>query len=145
MNRIPTVEALEKRGMVLIDDRCKFCNEGLDSVAHIFTVCPLALGLWEKISFWCRIPKFFIFSFRDLVEIHKFGARRSVERKAIHGIVLSACWVLWKARNNLRFNDKRSSIEEVFSEVMVVSFFWFKHRVKKGSFDWGDWCKFVNM
>ncbi|KAM0001061.1 putative reverse transcriptase zinc-binding domain-containing protein [Helianthus debilis subsp. tardiflorus] len=122
LNRIPTVEALEKRGMVLIDDGCNFCNENLDSVSHIFTACPLALGVWEKISFWCRIPKFFVFSFRDLVEIHKVGDRSLAERKALHGIVISTCWVLWKARNNLRFNGISSNVDEVFSEVMIVSF-----------------------
>ncbi|KAI3792985.1 hypothetical protein L1987_35597 [Smallanthus sonchifolius] len=145
MNRIPTVEALAKRGVVVIDDMCSFCNAGFDSVNHLFTACPLALGLWEKISYWCRIPNFFIFSFRDLLEIHNLGVRRASERKVLHGIVLSACWVLWKARNSLRFNGKRCSVDEIFSEVRVVSFFWFKHRAKKGKLDWGDWCKFVNM
>ncbi|KAJ0780408.1 putative RNA-directed DNA polymerase [Helianthus annuus] len=134
LNRIPTVEALEKRGMVVIDDGCNFCNENLDSVSHIFTACRLALGVWEKISFWCKIPKFFVFSFRDLVEIHKVGDRSLAERKALHGIVISTCWVLWKARNNLRFNGISSSVDEVFSEVMIVSFFWFKYRAKKRQF-----------
>ncbi|KAJ0754284.1 putative RNA-directed DNA polymerase [Helianthus annuus] len=145
LDRIATVEALQTRGITVIDDVCNFCNEGLDSVMHIFSACPFALGVWEKISFWCRIPRFSIFSFRDLLEVHKVGNKRQSERDAIHGIVITASWVLWKARNKWRFEGIRSSIEEVFSEIRVVSFFWFKHRAKKGSFDWGDWCKFVNM
>ncbi|KAJ0920544.1 hypothetical protein HanRHA438_Chr05g0242541 [Helianthus annuus] len=67
------------------------------------------------------------------------------ERMALQGIVEVACWFLWKARNDLRFNGKRCNVEEVFSEVRLVSYFWFKCRAKNGSFDWGDWCKFVNM
>ncbi|KAJ0937659.1 putative reverse transcriptase zinc-binding domain-containing protein [Helianthus annuus] len=145
LNRLPTVEALEKRGMVVINDGCNFCNESLDSVTHIFTACPLAMGVWERVGFWCNIPKFFVFSFRDLIEIHKVGNRSSAERKALHGIVITTCWILWKARNELRFNGVRRSVEDVFSEILIVSFFWFKFRAKSGNFDWGDWCKFVNM
>ncbi|KAJ0436408.1 putative RNA-directed DNA polymerase [Helianthus annuus] len=85
MNRVPTVEALGKRGVVIIDDMCNFCNEGLDSVSHIFTACPLALGVWEKVSFWCRIQNFFVFSFRDLLEIHNVGSKGKSEREAIYG------------------------------------------------------------
>ncbi|XP_035838867.1 uncharacterized protein LOC118486491 [Helianthus annuus] len=145
MYRIPTVDALANRGVVVIDDLCSFCSAGSDSVDHIFTLCPFALGLWEKISFWCRIKNFFIFSFRDLLEIHEQGTRSASDRLILHGIIISACWVLWKARNDIRFNGKRRNVEDLFSEVRVLSFFWLKHRAKKGLLDWGNWCKYVKM
>ncbi|KAM0069148.1 putative reverse transcriptase zinc-binding domain-containing protein [Helianthus debilis subsp. tardiflorus] len=145
MNRIPTVDALCSRGMTIIDDMCCLCEEDLESVSHIFSACPISVGVWEKVSFWCRIPRFFIFSFRDLLELHSVGGRKKAECEALHGIVLTTCWVIWKARNKLRFNGIRSSIEEIFSEVRVISFFWYKHRAKKGKFEWVNWCKFVNM
>ncbi|KAJ0482989.1 putative reverse transcriptase zinc-binding domain-containing protein [Helianthus annuus] len=139
LDRIPTAEALEKRGVTVIDDTCNFCNDGLDSVSHIFTACPVALGVLEKISLWCRIRNLFIFSFRDILEIHNLGDKRKAEREAVQGIMLTACWLLWKARNNLRFNGVKCSVEELFSEIRIVSFFWYKHRAKKGSFNWVDW------
>ncbi|XP_035831828.1 uncharacterized protein LOC118480930 [Helianthus annuus] len=113
MDRIPTVEALVRRGMPISDGECKYCEVGPDSVVHLFTTYPLALGLWEKISLWCRVMNFYVFSFRDLLEIQEQGRRRVSERKALHGITIAACWFLWKARNNLRFNGKRSNGEEV--------------------------------
>ncbi|KAJ0846868.1 hypothetical protein HanRHA438_Chr15g0729751 [Helianthus annuus] len=66
--------------------------------------------------------------------MHSVGSREESERVALHGIVISACWFLWKARNDLRFNGKKCSVEDIFSEVRAVSFLWFKHRAKKGSF-----------
>ncbi|XP_076914845.1 uncharacterized protein LOC143573986 [Bidens hawaiensis] len=144
MDRIPTVDALAKRVVIVADEECRFCNAGSDTVTHFFTACPLALGLWEKNSFWCRVLNFFVF-FRDLLEIHNSGIRGTTERNALHGIVFTACWVLWKARNILRFNGKKRSVDEIFSEVKVVSFFWFKHRAMNGKFVGRDWCKFVNM
>ncbi|MFS7942030.1 hypothetical protein Hanom_Chr06g00483271 [Helianthus anomalus] len=82
---------------------------------------------------------------RDLLELYNDGVRDSAAREALYGIVITTCWVLWKNRNKLRFDGNRSSVEEIFSEIRVVSYFWFKHRAKKGNFEWGDWCKFVNL
>ncbi|XP_021971359.1 uncharacterized protein LOC110866520 [Helianthus annuus] len=132
MDRIPTVEALARRGVSIEDGGCSFCNDGPDSVSHIFTACPLALGLWEKISFWCRVRNFFVFSFRDLLDIPLLGGRRKSEKVALHGIIITACWLLWKARNNLRFNGKMCNVEDIFSEVRALSYLWFEHRAKNG-------------
>ncbi|XP_022004285.1 uncharacterized protein LOC110901819 [Helianthus annuus] len=145
---IPSVEALARRGVLVEDDGCSFCNEGIDSVSHIFTACPLALGLWEKISFWCCVRNFFVFSFKDLLELHSIGDRRKLEKEVLYGIIITACWILWKARNNLRFNGTNCNVEDIFSEVRATSFLWCKHRRfngTKGKLAWADWCKFVNM
>ncbi|KAF5773617.1 putative RNA-directed DNA polymerase [Helianthus annuus] len=145
LNRIPTCDALGRRGMLVINDMCSLCGEDLETVSHIFSACPFSLSVWEKVSLWCRIPRFFVFSFRDLIEIHNVGDNRKAVREALQGIVLTTCWLLWKARNNVRFNGIRSSVEDIFCEVRIVSFFWYKYRAKKGDFEWGDWCKFVSM
>ncbi|KAF5754381.1 putative reverse transcriptase zinc-binding domain-containing protein [Helianthus annuus] len=145
LDRIPTVEALCRRGVLVDNPECCFCSEGSDSVSHIFSSCPYVLKLWEKICLWCRVYRFFVFSFRDLAEMHNSCRRPESERKAVQGVFYTACWLIWKSRNDIRFNNKRRSVEELFCEVRSVSFVWFKYRRKKGSFAWADWCKFVNM
>ncbi|KAF5784203.1 putative RNA-directed DNA polymerase [Helianthus annuus] len=145
LDRIPTVEALHRRGITVENPGCCFCDEGADSVSHLFTSCPFSLRLWEKITLWCRVTRFFIFSFRDLVEVHNHGTGSESEKKAIQGVIFTACWLLWKARNEARFSNKRRSVEDLFCEVRSVSFVWFKYRRKRGLLDWGEWCRFVNM
>ncbi|XP_022026490.1 uncharacterized protein LOC110927176 [Helianthus annuus] len=145
LDRIPTVEALSRRGVSVENPGCCFCDDGADSVSHLFTSCPFSLKLWEKISLWCRVNRFFIFSFRDLVEVHNHGTRSESEKKAIQGVIFTACWLLWKARNEVRFSNKRRNVEDLFCEVRSVSFVWFKYRRKRGLLDWGEWCRFVNM
>ncbi|XP_022003903.1 uncharacterized protein LOC110901380 [Helianthus annuus] len=137
MDRIPTVDALVRRGVMLDDDMCNCCGSGSDSVEHIFTACPLALGLWERITLSCRVRNFFVFSIRDLLAIHEHEHRRASEKEALKGIIIVSCWFLWKARNDLRFSGKRSGVEDIFSEVRSASYFWYKHRAKKGSCVWG--------
>ncbi|KAF5791692.1 putative reverse transcriptase zinc-binding domain-containing protein [Helianthus annuus] len=114
LGRIPTVGALSRRGVMVENSECCFCSAGSDSVSHLFTSCPFALNLWEKISLWCRVHRFFVFSFRDLVEVHNSGPRLESEKKAIQGVIYTACWLLWKAKNDFRFNNKRCSVEEIF-------------------------------
>ncbi|KAJ0495168.1 putative reverse transcriptase zinc-binding domain-containing protein [Helianthus annuus] len=145
LDRIPTVEALSRRGVLVENHGCSFCEDGSDSVSHLFTSCPFAMQLWEKISLWCRLNRVIVFSFRDLMEVHNVGPRSESEKKAIQGVISTACWLLWKARNDVRFSNKKRSIEDLFCEVRSVSFVWFKYRRKKGLLDWNDWFRFVNM
>ncbi|KAJ0520048.1 hypothetical protein HanIR_Chr10g0455091 [Helianthus annuus] len=73
---------------------CRLCNAGTDSVLHVFTTCPVALWLWERISFWCRVRNFYVFSVHDLLDIHSLGSRAEAERVALHVVVVTACWFL---------------------------------------------------
>ncbi|KAF5756496.1 putative reverse transcriptase zinc-binding domain-containing protein [Helianthus annuus] len=145
MDRIATVEALAKRGVLISDDMCFHCRSGPDSVDHLLVGCELALGLWEKISFWCRVQNFFAFSVRDLLEMSNYCNKGATEKAALQGIVVIACWFLWVARNNHRFSGKRCCVDDIFSEVRSTSFLWFKQRSKFGEIVWLDWCKFVFM
>ncbi|XP_022032934.1 uncharacterized protein LOC110934047 [Helianthus annuus] len=47
---IPTVEALRRRNINLQDLSCGFCNEGEDTVGHLFTECLAANVVWNSIS-----------------------------------------------------------------------------------------------
>ncbi|XP_022031703.2 uncharacterized protein LOC110932755 [Helianthus annuus] len=71
LNRIPTADALRRRGIVVGDEACPLCKLEIESVEHLFTSCVTAVVLWQNISRWCRIPPIFAFLFKDLLEIHK--------------------------------------------------------------------------
>ncbi|KAJ0483598.1 putative reverse transcriptase zinc-binding domain-containing protein [Helianthus annuus] len=145
LNRIPTVEVLSRRGIEVEDSLCSFCSSEGESVDHLFTACPWSAVLWQKIEAWCRIPQIFMFTFRDLFDIHNHCGKRGAEKYALQGILIVSCWCLWKARNNFRFAGKQFKVKGVFSEVKSVSYVWFKYRSKYSSISWSDWCKFVLM
>ncbi|KAF7813157.1 uncharacterized protein G2W53_034133 [Senna tora] len=46
---IPTLDALEKRG-VLINEACVFCERETESAFHIFTECQAVKQVWEEAS-----------------------------------------------------------------------------------------------
>ncbi|KAI3824227.1 hypothetical protein L1987_05677 [Smallanthus sonchifolius] len=143
LNRIPTKDALRKRGIVTGDDLCPLCRSEEETVEHLFTSCLVASILWQKISMWCRIQNIFAFSFRDLLEVQNAGGMGAVGKSALEGIMVISCWSLWKARNNAVFSDSTAKVDDIFSEVKSQGYLWFKHRSKFQSVQWSDWCKFV--
>ncbi|XP_022031712.1 uncharacterized protein LOC110932763 [Helianthus annuus] len=52
LNRIPTADALRRRGIVVGDEACPLCKLEIESVEHLFASCVTAVVLWQKISRW---------------------------------------------------------------------------------------------
>ncbi|XP_022019673.1 uncharacterized protein LOC110919721 [Helianthus annuus] len=145
LNRIPTVEALSKRNVHVQDSHCGFCIDGEDNVDHLFIQCLAANSVWNAISGWCRIPPIFAFSFQDLMETHLHSGLKEPEKSILQGLVIIACWSIWKARNDARFRSTQVRIERIISEVKSVGYLWVRNRTKFRNLTWEDWCKFVIM
>ncbi|MFS8022342.1 putative reverse transcriptase zinc-binding domain-containing protein [Helianthus anomalus] len=145
LKRIPTADALLKRGIMIGEGLCPFCKSAPESVDHIFTSCFFAAVLWQKISRWCRIPPIFAFSFKDLLDIHKGGHISVKERAVIQGIIYISCWSIWASRNRVIFSNSEFKVDKVFSDIKSLGFLWYKHRSRCSALSWVDWCKFVNM
>ncbi|KAJ0535877.1 hypothetical protein HanIR_Chr09g0435371 [Helianthus annuus] len=121
-----------------------FLHEGEDEVCHLFTGCFAANVLWNYVSKWCRVPQIFAFSVQDLLVSYVTCGLKEPENVIFQGIMIIACWSLWKARNEARFRNVPVRIEKVISEV-ALGFLWVKNRTKFKSLSWDNWCKFVIM
>ncbi|MFS7952746.1 hypothetical protein Hanom_Chr07g00610561 [Helianthus anomalus] len=82
----------------------------------------VASVIWQKISLWCRISPIFVFSFKDLLVIHKYIPGNKTKKKVIQSIIVVACWCLWKARNEMIFSNRPVKVEKIMGEVMAYSF-----------------------
>ncbi|KAJ0933723.1 putative reverse transcriptase zinc-binding domain-containing protein [Helianthus annuus] len=142
MNKIPTADALRRRGIPVGDGLCPVCKSDIVTVDHLFTSCVGAAVLWQKISRWCRLPLIFAFSFRDLLGIHKEGHISAGRKSVVHGIIYVSCWCLWVARNRVIFSEAEFKVDNVFSEVKSLGFLWYKHRSRNNHISWLDWCNF---
>ncbi|KAJ0468860.1 hypothetical protein HanIR_Chr14g0701441 [Helianthus annuus] len=112
---------------------------------HLFCSCYDVAALWGHICNWCRIPNFFIFSFKDLIEVHEHVGLREQQKEVLKGMVRIGFCSLWRGRNGLRFNNNPMKIENIIAETKSVGFLWYKRRSKNRNTKWEDWCKFVNM
>ncbi|MFS7922786.1 putative reverse transcriptase zinc-binding domain-containing protein [Helianthus anomalus] len=139
MKRLPTKVALLKRNILIDDSRCAFCGDGDDEVDHVFTGCAFAASVWNGILGWLGIPNYFSFSVSDLGNMHKIDGLSATRKDTIRGMVMVCCWRIWRARNDVVFNHRRSNVVEVAAEVKAFGFLWFSNRHKDFVKDWKGW------
>ncbi|PWA39255.1 reverse transcriptase domain, Reverse transcriptase zinc-binding domain protein [Artemisia annua] len=142
MDRIPTKQALARRNINCGDGLCTLCEDQEESVDHLFSACTIANGVWSGIARWLKLQPFFFFSVADIVQEFKSSSWSPSKRLIIKGIMIIACWRIWKARNEKIFKNERRNVTEIIVDIKVLSFLWFSNRCKQGTMGWMDWQSF---
>ncbi|XP_022041679.1 uncharacterized protein LOC110944328 [Helianthus annuus] len=128
--------ALSRRNIMGENLFCVWCETSDESIEHVLTGCPVSAGVWNAITNWCRIPGMFVFHVKDLVEFHEHCGVSGIYKTVIHGIIIIACWRMWKARNDKVFANKDTSVAEMVADIKSLGFLCYKHRLKQGVVDW---------
>ncbi|XP_022030330.1 uncharacterized protein LOC110931236 [Helianthus annuus] len=139
------MDALKKRNIDRGDQSCVFCGDSDESVEHLFSSCNFSSTVWSIVSSWCKIPCIWGFSVKDLLEYHDLSGLKGKKKDIVQGITRIGCWIIWKARNERRFNNKPVKLEEIISEIKSYALFWCNARSKDNDIMRKDWCSFVNM
>ncbi|KAL8257065.1 hypothetical protein R6Q59_029106 [Mikania micrantha] len=84
----------------------------------------------------------YVFSVKDLLELHRTGGGSKRFKEAIHAVILTAIWCIWKCRNELIFDRRTTSSHTIFKEVQSLSLFWVKQRSRWDLLSWEDWMSF---
>ncbi|XP_076914681.1 uncharacterized protein LOC143573769 [Bidens hawaiensis] len=101
LDRIPTLEALQNRNIMVDSDICRLCDSAKETVDHLFAGCSVADKVWN-----------------------------GVKKEVFQGIIVIACWRIWKARNELIYENKSVIVEEIIEDVKVLGFLWYCNRPK---------------
>ncbi|MFS7974589.1 putative reverse transcriptase zinc-binding domain-containing protein [Helianthus anomalus] len=113
LNKLATMDSLMKRNIVRGNQNCVFCLEAEETSVHLFTSCNLSSTVWSLVSLWCKIPFIWAFSVKDLLESHDFIGLSGKKKDMVQGIIRIGCWSIWKARNEVRFNNKNVKLEDI--------------------------------
>ncbi|KAJ0523823.1 putative reverse transcriptase zinc-binding domain-containing protein [Helianthus annuus] len=141
-DRIPTKIALARRNIVVGDVRCSLCGIYEETTDHLFALCQFAQRIWEMIALWCKIYPLIVFGAKDVLQLKDYLSGSKKWKKAIHMVVQTALWSIWRCRNERVFSGKHMNGEQVFGEIRAVAFLWFKSRAKVPSLTWQQWVAF---
>ncbi|KAK8605081.1 hypothetical protein V6N13_082538 [Hibiscus sabdariffa] len=92
--------------MSLAYERCSICNDGCESVDHVFRHCRLATTLWVAVIKPIRLHNFLSLPFVVWLQSNLQGSCSFVDNKECWGEQFAVyLWMLWKDRCNRIFND----------------------------------------
>lgn len=111
-NCLPTkVLLLTKR--VQVNASCAMCNDSHESIMHILVLCPFAVDNWTRSNVLCISGEFSTFmEWLQLV----FQKQQSDDILAVTMI----CWMIWKSRNELIWNQHSLSYSEIVESALSV-------------------------
>lgn len=128
---LPVGERLLSR-QVPISPLCKRCGK-LESINHLLFHCEFAEKVWKQAPFLQRID------LRGLLDLES-DWMNLIESTCLPpvGVVSSQLapwivWSLWTARNNLIFNNKHATTEEVMSRAIAAAQEWQNAQTKEES------------
>ncbi|KAK9070187.1 hypothetical protein SSX86_010587 [Deinandra increscens subsp. villosa] len=137
--RIGTLDNLKKRGVQVESEVCKLCRESNESVTHLFTGCMFAAILWQWVMSWFNLPNFFAFSLDDILRAHSDVGIHGDKKEILHGVILTACWCLWKERNEVAFHGRDPNVNKVICNTKIWCKIWLNNRSRK-CIDWAKLC-----
>ncbi|PWA60030.1 RNA-directed DNA polymerase, eukaryota, Reverse transcriptase zinc-binding domain protein [Artemisia annua] len=142
MDRIPTRLALVRRGVNIQDVSCVNCDTGDESSMHTFTGCGITVIVWSFVERWCRLDPIIVFDVKDLLLIPDSVGGSKWAKKIVRGIIMTTCWVIWKARNAKVFEGVIPKVHEIVATIKSLSFLWLRSRSRFKIIQWKDWSVF---
>lgn len=85
------------------------CNQELETIYHVFVVCPFVVRCWQQLQ--VRVQT-------DSTEFEEWlaAAFKKLGKKGA-GLVSMLCWSLWRARNDMVWKNRSSSVMGVVTSA----------------------------
>ncbi|PWA57055.1 RNA-directed DNA polymerase, eukaryota, Reverse transcriptase zinc-binding domain protein [Artemisia annua] len=142
-NRLPTLSALNSKGIIPASLLCPLCDEATETIDHVLYECILARRIWLKCWRWWGIVVPTYFSIKDTIFRSLAQTDSKLVSKALQGVFYVLMWSIWKWRNRVvhASNNEKDAIliEDIFSQIQQLSLLWISNRCKKFNLDWGRW------
>jgi hypothetical protein len=104
-DRLNTRNILRRKNMQLDDFNCVLCNLGTEETCfHLFFECPFSRDCWAT------IPISWNLNLNPLDMI--LQAKEDFHNIIFREIMITACWIIWKTRNKVIFDNGQKCIAE---------------------------------
>jgi hypothetical protein len=125
-----------KRKHILEDDTCPICDADPETATHLLLTCPFSLQLWNK----------FGIDVSSLQACTIWNIDRPGHIDALHfeTLVHLICWMLWKHRNGVVFNNLPPSASRLAATFRDAAHLW-QHRFPAAERSVVEqWCHLVS-
>ncbi|VFQ75989.1 unnamed protein product [Cuscuta campestris] len=127
--RLLTKDRLSR--FINLDTTCGLCNNGVESVDHLFCSCALARLILEDISQWIHVD-ITAGSIRELGSRVGKGKNRK-SRRTIATCIAASCYFIWKARNGKLHNNREAAKEHIVQGIKAAVTMSIGHKVNINS------------
>ncbi|GMJ02687.1 hypothetical protein like AT4G29090 [Hibiscus trionum] len=126
-NRLPTMLELSRRRVELNGIIwCPFCRAEPETVNHLLLHCHITWRIWMK---WCEkwqsnfiMPR----NVKELVQVWPSLSTVTVSKPIWEMVLRAFIWTMWVTRNDIVFNEKSWSVEEIFESALLRTGHWCK-------------------
>ncbi|CAH9133061.1 unnamed protein product [Cuscuta epithymum] len=116
-NRLPTQDNLSYLHIV---NRCDLCKGGLETMPHLFFLCPYTCRVWEHIKDWLGLTREMSTLNSSVKWILKNHKGSKIKGKAARIAFCATVYYLWHARNANRFDEADVKEEETIAKIKHV-------------------------
>ncbi|XP_076942564.1 uncharacterized protein LOC143612469 [Bidens hawaiensis] len=140
-NRLPTRTNLATKGIDIPSTICPLCNDGSETVIHVFGECASVKKIWDLIERWLNLKLPALRFPTDLMEWVENLALSVPKKEMVGAIIYVAWWAIWKLRNDTVFLKRRMKDALLFDEVTYFTFLWYSSRKSKCKANRIEWLK----
>ncbi|XP_050211879.1 uncharacterized protein LOC126662035 [Mercurialis annua] len=105
---------------IIADDICCFCNHQMECTSHLFFECSFTKAIWRKILEYLGFSREGYTWRREV----SFFIRRTKGKSNIARVrkmcFCAAIYQIWCTRNDLVFNQKHKSVEQIFCSIKSI-------------------------
>ncbi|CAI9279463.1 unnamed protein product [Lactuca saligna] len=128
MDIVPSFGALSRRGILVHDSHCRFCDVGSDEADNLLIRCPLAHEVLNCIMNWCNFTPIQFHSIRELLEYVAVWSNCPKNQKILLAILYGYLWCTWKTINDIVVNNVITNVPKLADNISSLVFNWVKHR-----------------
>jgi hypothetical protein len=130
-DRVPTLVNLRSRGVLPPSSsfNCVGCGDLPESSSHLFLHCKSALVVWYSVFSWLGVVLVVPPNLSSLYACLSVAAPNIKVRKGFCLVWHSVIWAMWRARNNLIFNNVSKNPLELLEDIQILSWRWSADRL----------------
>ncbi|XP_074295730.1 uncharacterized protein LOC141623523 [Silene latifolia] len=119
MRKLPTVDLLAKRGMVIIN-RCILCKQMSESHRHLFFRCLYSQQIWQGLVNWMALPARSNALDTEVTWMIQSRGRHHWKHQWRKSCLAAAIYHIWKERNDRLFSGHETQPVTLVEQIKHV-------------------------